>query len=691
MPQLEKETFEAHWQDETWHEVLRLIAADLDPKFVSPILEHLIAYRDASNLHANLFLAAECYAESRTSHSLSVLGTKLRESLTRLADFDLPQFGPNPDFETAGLVRKVRCRALEAVTIYWPHDPATVELLKQSARFGRHWVSGQRATELLGQLRGGDPGVLLWLKTLASSCRAEQPQMTAVEVVARYWQRDPGTLMWLMSIIQSNDPNSPAASALASLNRYWWDEPDVQAIIRDCARAEERPACCVCALEVLSERAKGKPELHALLVSLVTNATSPYVRSTALHLLARGWKSDPSTFLLLTKASASPSHSQCREAAIQELAASWGYREELPGLLRPIASNDPQPSIRILALTALGQCNAGIPETLSFLKSRLSTESEAHVATVAVRSFATLGRHHDSTRSCLMEFAVSGSGDGACGAAVAEVGRFWSKNPSVRPWLEEHIHDSSANPSLRAACLRTWALRFRGEVDTLPALKQLCIEDSCITVRASAVRLLAKGESGDPELEEIFRRCAECDDSAAVRMPAIRAVARGKWATRSTFAWLIEQCEQNTNAGGRLAALEELVWGWHNEATVFELAKRQASGSDDWAFRQFALQALARTWHDEPTVIEALETAIQRDQHPRVRETALCEFVWGWEPDARVVPHLLHAATHDEDEAVRRLAGQSVAVSYSRDPDVLRFVTERGGWGKLLGIEVGPH
>ncbi|MEH2161956.1 MAG: hypothetical protein V7K38_13145 [Nostoc sp.] len=39
---LKTEVFGKHWQDETWHEVLRLFAGMIEPKFVGEILDYLM-------------------------------------------------------------------------------------------------------------------------------------------------------------------------------------------------------------------------------------------------------------------------------------------------------------------------------------------------------------------------------------------------------------------------------------------------------------------------------------------------------------------------------------------------------------------------------------------------------------------------------------------------------------------------
>ena len=70
--QIKTEVFGNHWQDESWHEVLRLIAGMiLNPENVGRIIAYLMEQDGESANFANLFLAADCLAEVRNSSALA--------------------------------------------------------------------------------------------------------------------------------------------------------------------------------------------------------------------------------------------------------------------------------------------------------------------------------------------------------------------------------------------------------------------------------------------------------------------------------------------------------------------------------------------------------------------------------------------------------------------------------------------
>jgi predicted NACHT family NTPase len=65
LEQLKTEVFGQHWQDESWHEVLRLIAGVINVSHVAKIIEYLMGIDGEEKKFSNLFLAAGCLAEVR--------------------------------------------------------------------------------------------------------------------------------------------------------------------------------------------------------------------------------------------------------------------------------------------------------------------------------------------------------------------------------------------------------------------------------------------------------------------------------------------------------------------------------------------------------------------------------------------------------------------------------------------------
>ncbi|MFP4414240.1 NACHT domain-containing protein, partial [Coleofasciculus sp.] len=75
--ELKTEVFGKHWQEESWHEVLRLIAAMIDEQFVGEIIDYLIRQNGKVAKFRNLFLAAKCLTEVRSRSQISQTANQL--------------------------------------------------------------------------------------------------------------------------------------------------------------------------------------------------------------------------------------------------------------------------------------------------------------------------------------------------------------------------------------------------------------------------------------------------------------------------------------------------------------------------------------------------------------------------------------------------------------------------------------
>jgi predicted NACHT family NTPase len=82
------QVYREHWRDESWHEVLRLMAGMLDAKFTGgDILEYLIGEDGESDKFSNLFLAAECLDEVRNRNTIDDISGQLLVCLKKLTRY----------------------------------------------------------------------------------------------------------------------------------------------------------------------------------------------------------------------------------------------------------------------------------------------------------------------------------------------------------------------------------------------------------------------------------------------------------------------------------------------------------------------------------------------------------------------------------------------------------------------------
>ena len=70
LDQLQEEAFARHWKDESWHEVLRLIAGMLEEKKAEKLILFLMSLDGSRDKLANLMLAVGCLSEVRNRRQI---------------------------------------------------------------------------------------------------------------------------------------------------------------------------------------------------------------------------------------------------------------------------------------------------------------------------------------------------------------------------------------------------------------------------------------------------------------------------------------------------------------------------------------------------------------------------------------------------------------------------------------------
>ncbi|MDZ8140289.1 MAG: hypothetical protein RM049_34205 [Nostoc sp. DedQUE04] len=127
---LKTEVFGKHWQDETWHEVLLLIAGMIDAKFVGEIINHLMVQDGEDKKFINLFLAAKCLAEVRNRSVIVSVANKLFGKVKDLTKYDLWYYYTYDKAEETKLVQEVRIQAVVTIAAIWKDNRDALHYLK---------------------------------------------------------------------------------------------------------------------------------------------------------------------------------------------------------------------------------------------------------------------------------------------------------------------------------------------------------------------------------------------------------------------------------------------------------------------------------------------------------------------------------------------------------------------------------
>ncbi|MEG5068575.1 HEAT repeat domain-containing protein, partial [Microcoleus sp. B3-D2] len=311
LEELKTEVFGKHWDDESWQEVLCLIAGLIPGNLTGKLIEFLIEQDGEGQKFRNLFLAAKCLNEVRERKEIAAVETQLLERLKELTKYDLNYYYEAHQ-EEVGLVPKIRTPAVSTIAYTWKDDPETLPWLQQLAQSDSNLYVRRAAVEELAQGWKDNPETLPWLQQMAQSDDDSYVRYAAVEELARGWKDDPKTLPWLQQMAQSDDDSVVPYAAIQELVRGWKDDPKTLPLLQQVAQSDENSAVGRAAVQELARGWKDDPKTLPWLKQLAQSDNNLYVRRAAVEELAQGWKDDPETLPWLKQLAQSDENSAVR-------------------------------------------------------------------------------------------------------------------------------------------------------------------------------------------------------------------------------------------------------------------------------------------------------------------------------------------------------------------------------------------
>jgi predicted NACHT family NTPase len=378
------EVFRVHWRDESWHEVLRLMAGMLEAKFTGAILEYLIGENGEAEKFSNLFLAAQCVSEVKNRNEIADIAGRLFERVKKL---------------TQHVVDEIHIQAVAAVAANWKDDPETLPLLKQWVQSNNNLAVRRAAVQEIVMGWKDDPETLHLLKQRAQFDLSWDMRQLAVQEIAFRWKDDSETLPILKQRAQSDDDWRVRQLAVEEIAWGWKDDPETLPILKQRAQSDGNSAVQQTAVQELARGWKDDPETLPWLKQRAQSDDDSDVRRAAVQELARGWKDDPETLPILKQRAQSDNNPTVRQAAVQELARGWKDEPGIFELLCDVAINhrldrkyDRHNNPRQTALAAIIELYPDRPQTLELVRDRAQNDSDETLRKFAQKKLAELER-----------------------------------------------------------------------------------------------------------------------------------------------------------------------------------------------------------------------------------------------------------------------------------------------------------
>jgi predicted NACHT family NTPase len=475
--ELKNEVFGKHWQDESWHEVLLLIAGMIEPRFVGDILEYLMAQDGEEEKFVNLFLAAKCLVEVRNRSAIAFTATKLLDKFKDLTKYDLWYYYVlYEDEEETGLVLEIRTQAVTAIATTWQESLDTKT----------------------------------WLKERATQDDSLDVRYTAVQELANNFKDDSDTKTWLKKRAIQDDNLNVRGAAVEELAKNFKDDPDTKSILKERATQDDNFTVRFLAVQALAEHFRDDPDTKTWLKERATQDDDNDVRRAAVKELAKNFKDDPDTKTWLKERATQDDNWDVQRAAVQELAKNFKDDPDTKTWLKECATQDDNWNVRRAAVEELAKNFKDDPDTKSILKERAIQDDNWDVQRAAVQELAKNFKDDPDTKSILKERATQDDNWNVRRAAVEELAKNFKDDPDTKSILKERAtQDDDWN--VRRAAVEELAKNFKDDPDTKSILKERATQDDDNDVRRAAVQELAKYFKYQPELFDIYHNCAVHD------------------------------------------------------------------------------------------------------------------------------------------------------------------------------------
>lgn len=370
--QLKNQVFGKHWQDETWHEVFRLISGMIDERFLGEIIEYLLTQADKSRKFINLFLAAECLLEARNRSTIKEMANSLLKYLKDLVYYYKPFEEYHNDGSRAvdGNIAYICSRAIKAIKNTWMGDVVVMNWLEKVAQ-SDNWVVKLEAAEAFSDWKE-NPERFSWLKSLLVPGINCDIQLMSLKKMAKEWSEDLEIFDLLFdcanrNYFSSNDEEvaeygeSPQQEILGIIDQYYPAHPKLKELLFEKAKLGLDCSIRAFALNKLAEQWQEDPAVFYFIKACAMNDREPYIRIIALQLLGN-WKDKSEVFVFLRERTLIDPferkdkwQTNPRKAALEEMIKNYPDNPQTLELISDRATNDPDEKVREFAKQQLAE------------------------------------------------------------------------------------------------------------------------------------------------------------------------------------------------------------------------------------------------------------------------------------------------------------------------------------------------
>jgi len=462
---LKKDYYEKYWEDQTWHEVLRLICG-MKEKLAGDLIQHLMdVYHPqwfGKRPPWNIALAIKCLSEIRNLEAIDDTAKELLLSVIRL--FEMVHWTKDIDtFLTEEILP-----AAKMVGSNWQHRDLIADSFSRMNVYRHPW--GDIDLELTGN----------WADFISIVGSNSDEVYKIIEK-------------------KLDGNNNSRLLAVLVLAAGWHDNPDTLSLLKDRAANDENYDVRRASVQAIAQGWHDDPETLPLLKDRAVNDQNHLVKHALVKAIVQEWHDDPKTLPLLKDWAVNDRYYLVRYVSVEAIALGWHDDPETLPLLKDRAVNDEEIAVRRVAVEAIAQGWHDDPKTLPLLKDWVVNNQDYHVQRASVEAIAQGWYDDPETLPLLKDWAVNDEEIAVRRASVEAIAQGWHDDPKTLPLLKDWVVNDKDN-AVRYAAVEAIAQGWHDDPETLPLLKNRAVNDEDSAVRRTSIEAIAQGWHDDPEI-----------------------------------------------------------------------------------------------------------------------------------------------------------------------------------------------
>ena len=360
---LQENAFADHWDDQSWHEVLRLITGMLVPEFSGRMIAYLTEeaypqWPSPRNLGLkppwNIALAVQCLSEVKNLREVSEQAERLLINVCELFDYDMD----NPPELFSFLGDQVVPHAV-AIGPQWPHRERLADILMSRKPREHAYIYDSEFGTFIGGVGKGNDAVHAAVLHYAEHAD-ERQRVLAPFALAVGWGEQPFTVEKLRQLATTDNHWTVRYAAIYALSEHYQQETWILELLQKQALTEEEGFSRVAAINGLANYFSHVPDVLNLLLEMIAKEQRKYPRTVLVKALGRRFAKNDKVFDLLCRLALqdeSPRQDDyrrshpffVREAAIHALFFNRPTDPQTLTVMREVANTDPTPWMREVA------------------------------------------------------------------------------------------------------------------------------------------------------------------------------------------------------------------------------------------------------------------------------------------------------------------------------------------------------